>query len=695
MSPEQARGQEIDKRTDIWAFGCVLYEMLCGQPTFEGDTVSDVLARILERQVDLDRLPDDTPSSVVRLLRRCLEKDPTRRLRDIGDARWDLAGEEERPAPAAATVAASRGSWPALIAVFAAGALVGALLWLVGGGSAAPPVAGSMSRFELQIPPSDPYSTLQNVTLALSPDGRALAYAAQPADQAEFSQIYLRPIDSFEPLAVPDTFGAYSPFFSPDGKWIGYFDRTGLWKKPVRGGPSVMLTSVPGMGRGASWAETGRIVYSPSWFSAIHEISADGGEGRAVTTLLENEKSHRFPSVTPDGKVLIFTVSRSDTDDFDDASVAIQSLETGERRTLVDGASCGRFLARDRLLYGRAGRLYVAPLDLDGLELAGPPRPVVDDLLTSPTFGSAQVAVSSNGTLAYLVGSPELFSSRVVEVSRSGETADLPLAPRPFTMVVPSADGKRMAMRIDGANGQVWIHDSERGTLSRITHLWDADFPSWQPGGESISYVLSRGESSALARVASDGTGEPEILWEGRNLTYASWAPDGRSLVFTDSDPSTNGDLWILDLDGEPEVRPYLRTPADEVDAVISPDGNWLAYTSDVSGRAEVYVQGYPVPGRRWQISAQGGLNAIWSVADDEFLFKNGDEILAVPVELGEAFSAGIPHHLFELPNVARGDNTRSFAVSRDGRYFAVLPPADWQPTGKLRLVLDWASTLE
>ena len=235
----------------------------------------------------------------------------------------------------------------------------------------------------------------------------------------------------------------------------------------------------------------------------------------------------------------------------------------------------------------------------------------------------------------------------------------------------------------------------ERGTLSRITREWDADYPTWHPDGEWLVYVLSKGESSEIARMRIDGTGEPEILWsDGSNVNSLHFAPDGQSLVFTDVGPDTRDDLWVLDLDGKPAARPYLQTAAREADAVISPDGNWIAYTSDQSGRDEIYVQAYPVPDRRWQISAQGGTTAVWSPADGDLLFKNVNEIQAVAVELGDRFSAGLPRSLFKLPSMAHGGDARKFSVSRDGRYLAVLPPEGWHPTGRLHLILDWTSTL-
>jgi len=698
MSPEQAKGEEADRRADIWSFGIVLCEMLTGNSPFKEQTVSETLAAVLKSEPDLSALPSSVPTGIRRLLDRCLQKNSRQRLHDIADARLEieavLRGDETTAAdPAREKARATTRGWKIAATIASVVAVVALATHLPTFDTGAPP--RTASRFTLTISPSDSYSTLQNCALAFSPDGRTLAYAAAPQDPGAISEIYLQRFDRFEPESVPDTLGGYGPFFSPDGKWVGYFQGNAMWKKPVRGGSATRLATVAGTARGADWIDDDRIFYSPNWFSPIFQVSASGGEPRQVTHLAEGEKSHRFPSALPDGRAVIFTVGRADTDTFDDASIVIQSIASGEREVLVEGGSFGRFVPPDRLLYGRRGSLFVARLDVARLKLTGPAEPVLDDLLTSPTFGSSQFAVSRNGTLAYLAGSPELFNSRVVEVSRNGEFTELPLPPRPYSMAVPSADGKRLALRIDAANGQLWIYDTERGTMSRVTREWDADYPSWRLDGQALIYVLSKGGSSAIAQVQVDGTGEPEILWKGgSNITYTTWAPDGRSVVFSDVDPETDFDLWVLDLDGEPTVSPYLKTPAQETDPAISPDGNWLAYTSDQSGRDEIYVQAFPNPGRRWQISAQGGTGAVWSPSDGELLFKTGEEILAVPVELGETFRAGIPRPLFKLPNAQRGDDTRSFGVSANGRYLALLPPEGWQPTGRLHLVLDWVGQL-
>jgi serine/threonine-protein kinase len=698
MSPEQAKGEEADRRSDIWSFGVVLWEMLSGRKAFDEKTVSETLAAVLKSDPDRSNLATTVPPGMRRLLDRCLQKNPKQRLHDIADARLELEavmrGDDAATAVFDSTAAApGTRFWKALAALAVLVAILALATRFLPSEPAPRSHAGN--RFALRIPPSDVYSVLQNSALAISPDGRTLAYAAMPADSSEYSEIYLQRLDRFEPAPVADTLGGYAPFFSPDGMWLGFFEGVGMWKRPIGGGSATKLASVAGHARGASWTDDNRIYFAPTWFSPILQVSADGGEPTAVTTLLEGEKSHRFPSALPDGSAVIFTVGRANTDSFDDATIEIQSTTSGERKLLVDGGTFGRFLPPDRLLFGRRGILYLVGLDVERMELIGSPTPVIDDLLTSPIFGSSQFDVGGDGTLAYLAGSPELFNSRAVEVSRSGKVSELPVPSRPYSMVQPSPDGRSLALRIDGANGQIWVYDVERGTLSRITREWDADFPTWHPDGETLTYVLSKGESSQIASIPADGTGEPEILWpDGSNITYLDWAPDGETLLFSDIDPVTGTDLWILDPDSEPAVSAYLKTPATENDAVISPDGNWVAYTSDQSGRNEIYVQAYPVPGRRWQISARGGTSAVWSASDGELLFKNGNEIMAVSVKFANGFSAGIPRTLFSLNNVSRGDDTRQFSVSSDGRYLAIMPPEDRQQTGRLHLILDWASTL-
>ena len=708
MSPEQARGGQADHRADVWAFGCVLFEMLTGRPPFSGDTVAkdtvaDVLARVLERPVDFDRLPRETPAVLRQLLARCLEKDPALRLRDIGDARWDLseAGRSESAEGGLGSGTTQvRSSAVRSALVFGGGLLLGATvagLSLLRGGKEIEQPPRPVGRFALEIPAADPNTVLQNTTLAFSPSGDKVAFVGKPANSPEMSEIYLRRIDGFEIVALPDTLGAYAPFFSADGQWLAYFRGAQLWKQSLQGGAPIKLATTVGFSRGGTWTRSGRIFYSPSWFSAVHVIDAGGGEPEAVTTLLEGEKTHRFPAVLPDESALLFTTSRADTESFDDAWIEIQSLKTGERKTLIKGGSFPRFLPPDRLLFGRDGKLFSVTLDSSRLEIVGAPVPVLDGLLTSPTFGAIQLSLAENGSLAYLAGGPELFDAGVYRISREGEAMQLPIPPSPVTIVRWSPDGKHLVLRIDGANGQLWIFDLERETLSKITHEWDADFPAWSPDGESVLYVLTEGGRASIAERRADGTGEPTLFWSGININYPQWAPDRQTIVYSDESNTTGRDIWVLHLEGERRATPYLQTPAEESDAVVSPDGQWLAYVSDQSGRREVYVRSYPVPESRFQISGRGGLSPAWTPDGRELLFQTDKLLMAVEIESGTDFQATLPRPVLDLADVSGSDNdNRVYGLSPDGREIVTARrAADWQPASRLHLVLNWASSLD
>jgi serine/threonine-protein kinase len=421
MSPEQARGKPADRRADIWAFGVVLWEMLTGRKLFEGETVSDLLASVLKEAPDLGSLPDDIPPEVRRLVGRCLEKDARRRLQWIGEARLEIenasAKQTEQRLPGEGTQPQRRVTWALIPLMVLAGAALGALgMWLMQPAQTA--IERPVRRFKVGIPPIETARSLQNNSLALSPTGSHLVFIGESAAQPGVGRLYLRALDRFEVEPIEGTEGASGPFFSPDGEWLGYFQGLSLMKLPVRGGPPVRICGVDDSTRGGSWTRDGRIFFSPSWFSGVFLVSSDGGERVAVTTLEEEEKSHRFPHVLPDGSAVLFTVSGATTDTFDDASIDVISLRTGERKRLVEGGMAPVYLPSGYLLFGRDGVLLAAPFDAEALELTGPPMPVIDDLVTSPNFGSAQYTVAANGTLAYLQGGPGLFNHRIVRISR-------------------------------------------------------------------------------------------------------------------------------------------------------------------------------------------------------------------------------------------------------------------------------------
>jgi serine/threonine-protein kinase len=699
MSPEQVRGKPVDRRADIWAFGCVLWEMFTGRKLFEGETVSDLLASVLKEAPDLGSLPDDLPPAVRRLVGRCLEKDARRRLQWIGEARLEIenvsAGQTEQRLTGEGTQPQRRVTWALILLSVLAGAALGALgMWLMQPAQTAR--EQSVRRFQIAIPPIETARSLQANSLALSPTGSHLVFVGESAAQPGVGRLNLRALDRFEAEPIEGTEGAYGPFFSPDGEWLGYFQGLSLMKRPVRGGPPVRICGAEDAARGGSWTRDGRIFFSPSWFSGVFLVTSDGGERVAVTTLEEDEKSHRFPHVLPDGSAVLFTVSGATTDTFDDASIDVISLRTGERKRLVEGGTAPVYLPSGYLLFGRDGVLLAAPFDAEALELTGPPMPVIDDLVTSPNFGSAQYTVAANGTLAYLQGGPELFNHRIVQISRDGESTTLPLEPRIYTMVRFSPQGNRLAVRVDAANAQLWVFDLERETMSRLTHRWEVNDPIWSPDGSLVAYSLFRGGRSDIVALHTDGTGQPRTLHSGSNILTYAWSPDNRWIVFAETQGESNYDLFLLPVEGDGKVEPFDPTPFHEDDASLSPDGRWLAYRSDRSGRWEVYVQGFPEGGAHQLVSARGGLNPLWSRDGRELFFLSSDRLMAVDVVPGTPPRFGRPRPLLELSKQIMYYDDRVFDAAPDGQSFVtVVKEEGWTPATRVNVVLNWSEELK
>jgi serine/threonine-protein kinase len=703
MSPEQARGKPVDKRADIWAFGVVLYEMLTGRRLFAGETVSDVLAAVLTREPDWNALPAATPVHLRQLLRRCLERNPKNRLHDVADARlafdeWlrdPLAGEPPSSASPRPFLLGGRWSW---VIAGAAGAILTALgAWIVHSFGARGSVADNLPiHFDFEISADDPGEVFQNVTVAISPNGRAVVYVGRPSGSGATlaRQLYLRRLDRDAAEPIAGTERAAGPCFSPDGEWIAFFQDGGLFKRRLRGGDPVRLatTNVDIGARGASWGPDNQIVFAPSWFSPLYQVSADGGEARQLTRLAPNEKSHRYPVVLPDGKAALFISSTSDTPTFDEARVEAVDLKTGERKFLIEGGA-PRFVPPRTLLVPREGRLLAIAFDPKRLALTGAPIPVLDRLVTTPTFGSPAFDVSAAGDLVYFPGGPELFATRVARVSPGGEVSLFNLPPRQVTSARISPDGRKLLLRIDGANGQLWVFDLERESLTRITRGWDVVFGVWGADAETVYYGLVQGERAALMRLPADGTGQPERLLERRDLQDMQLSSDGQTLFFTDFGERRNMDsFWLRPEAGKPPTL-LVGSEANEQRATPSPDGRWVAYVSDESGREEVFLRPFPGPGRRQQISARGGASPFWGPHGRELYFREGKGVLVAALDTATGVPVGRPRLLFTIDD-ATNDNWMQRDPGGEG-FVTVVRDPKWRPADRLAVVLHWRQELE
>jgi len=695
MSPEQARGDEADRRTDVWALGCVLFEMLTGRGAFHAKTVSDCIARVLEREPDWAALPAETPAGVRRLLRRCLEKEPRRRLHDVADVRIELedqlAGDEPEAAPAAS------GSVPRwLIGLgIAAGLVVGAMLttWWQSGREAPTGALDSggrsIERFSIALPdPTPAIPKPGTIAVAVSPDGRRIVYVGleqgssvtrrisgdgSPTGTSGRTQLYLREIDSYEIRPIEGTLDAASPFFSPDGEWIGFIDNSDARLKKIRleGGIPVTLCDAPN--RAGDWGDDGRIYFTAG--EGIAAVSEDGGvpEVLSLPVVELGEKTRRFPHVLPGGRGVLFTLGTTKMESYDEASIALLDPETGEHRVLLEGGTKPSYLSTGHIVYGRGGALYAIPFDLGALEVSGAPFLVAADVVTSDGWGEAQYDVSDTGTLAYVPGGPEIYKFTVYWLDRDGRAEAIALPPRDYSSAYFSPDGKRLAIGTLGANAAIWVYEIERTTMLRLTTEWDYYAVIWTRAGGHVTVASGRAGDYGLWNLAADGSGTEELLLDvpsSGGLFPGAWTPDDRTLVYNAATPGSGLDILTLTVDGTTGVTPLIQTSFQESSPKLSHDGRWLAYTSDASGQSELYVQRYPEGGQRWQISAGGGEAPLWSPDGRELYYWSGGRMVAVPVDT--AGSGFVPGKERALPQ-PEFSALLSWDLSPDGERFVVV----------------------
>jgi eukaryotic-like serine/threonine-protein kinase len=696
MSPEQARGKAVDKRTDIWAFGCVLYELLTGKQAFQGETVTEILAAVLKGEPDWQALPATTPTKVRDLLRRCLQKDVNRRARDAGDVRIEV--EEALAAPNVGSTAAApatkgwRQALPWSIASSVGVAILAAIVVWNLKPSPSPP-SQPVSRFALTLPPGQQLADLENYpAVALSPNGTHLVYVAR---QGGTQQIYLRAMDSLEARPIPGTEGGVSPFFSPDGTWVGFFAGAKLKKVSLSGGAAVSLgdAAIP---RGASWGSQGVIAFAPSIPSVLQQVSDAGGTPQPLTRL-EKGENHRWPEFLPGGKAVLFAAGTSGIS-FANAQVAVQPVGTGERRNLVQLGTQPRYAPSGHLVYAQGGSLMAVPFDPQRLEVTGTAVPVAEGVQQSTASGAAQYSFSSTGSLVYVHGGLQSAQLRLVWVSRNG--AEQPLAAPAHAYLAPrlSPDGRRVAVSIMEQETQVWLYDLSRETSTRLTFEGNYNLnPAWTPDGKRIAFESNKEGTPNLFWQLADGSGGLERLTTSEYIhAPISWSPDGQLLAFFEINPTTGFDIWLLRL-GDRKAQPFLQTRFDEAVARFSPDGRWLAYTSDESGRYEIYVQPYPGPGGKWLISTEGGTEPAWNPNGRELFYRSGDKMMAVEIATQPGFAAGTPRMLFEGRYERAPVPIANYDVSRDGQRFLMLKPSESAgaaPT-QINVVLNWFEELK
>jgi len=698
MSPEQARGRPVDRRADLWAFGAVLYEMLTGRRAFPGETVSDTIVAILEREPDLTVLPAASPPAIRRLLRRCLEKDRTRRLADIADARLDIddaLSGSDFDAPVAPSISRTRErlTWASSLLLVGLGAAA-----MVAWATRSVSIPLETTRTILSVAPTGEGSGANpleqrvgsprptRTEVALSPDGRTLVFFG--AIWGGRQQLFSRAMDQLSAIPISGTNGGSSPFLSPDGQWVGFTANGELRKVPLSGGPAVTLCKAAAL-FGASWGDDGTIVFATARNGGLWRVSAAGGTPEALTTLQPGEYSHRLPHMLPGSHAVIFTISKG-AQLWDDTQIVVRSLETGKQTVLVTGGSDGRYVSSGHLIYVRLGTLMAIPFDPVRLAVTGGATGVIDGVMQAADRNlsdmantlAAQFTVSDSGSLVYLMGGVVAAGERSLAwVDRHGTSQALPGPPRPYFTPRLSPDGQRVAVSTRDVY-EVWSYDIPRGALSPVTVDGRSNYGIFAPDGKRIVFRSgAAGGEDNLYWKAADGSGAVERLTTSpRNQTPGSWSPDGMTLAFVEEGDSKGleffqFDIWVLSI-GDRKTRAVIQTAANEMMPEFSPDGRWLAYVSNESGRNEVYVQPYPGPGERHLISTNGGWQPAWSGSGRELFYVQGGlggvgvtTLMSVKIATAPAFQAGTPEALFESADL-RTVWGRSYDVASDGQRF-------------------------
>jgi Tol biopolymer transport system component/predicted Ser/Thr protein kinase len=673
MSPEQLQGKEVDARSDLFSFGCVLYEMLTGKRAFEGHSGASVIAAILEREPE----PLEVARPLDRVVRRSLAKDPDQRFQTARDLKAALAWALEQ-SPQVNAPSQSRLVWVAVVL-----AIIGIAGW-AGWWRVTRPVDRALMRLNVDLGPDAVAG--QFTTTEISPDGARLVF---PVKNPEGKQaLATRLLSETKHVVLSGTENGRDPFFSPDGKWIGFFADRKMKKISVHGGAPVVLCDASPNPRGASWTEDGNIIAGLNTLGSLSRVPAEGGTPQPVTKLQAGALTHRWPQALPGGERVLFTVS-STIVSFEDASIAAVSLKTGEIKILVRGGYFGRYLptgdTTGHLVYVHEGVLFGVPFDPTRLELRGTAVPLLEDLAADPNSGGGQFSFSESGTLAYRAGKTSAQGWPVWWLDSSGKTEPLISQPSFYTTPRFSPDGGRLALvQVSGNDREIFIYDSQRDTMSRLTfNAALPGYPVWSPDGKHIVFYFSSPGGYSLGWIRADGSGETQRLLDRKNLVSpVSFFSDGRRLAYHEADPDSSNDLWTLPLDVSDPDHPtprkpelFLRTPSNERDPAVSPDGRWIAYKSDESGRNEVYVRPFPGPGGKAQISNTGGQLPIWSRNGRELFFQNRDNRIMVTdyKVLGDSFIPDKPH-LWVDQKLHDIHGLLNYDLAPDGKRFAIFP---------------------
>lgn len=707
MSPEQARGHAVDKRTDIWAFGCCLFEALTGRGPFQRPTHADTVAAVLEREPDWNALPKNLPPAVLDLLRRCLEKDPDSRLPEIGQARGVL-----KVASLGVPISAAPKKRTLVLATVILILLVTGGWFLANRGVARTPRTGEVSlapstdnrpvrRFTISLDPSVPFAEFQAAAtpIALSPNGNLLVYSGY-IDGTR--QLVAQPMDSLQPTLIPGTEDGDRPFFSPDGAWLAYTSTTPMkiMKMPVSGGAPTPLADIR-FSFPAAWGDDGYVYYTPTYRAGIYRVSENGGEPEVVSTLNETngERGHSFPVPLPGGKGLVYTSYDAPT--IESVRMVVQDLETGESRVLLEKSVALRYIPTGHLIVTQLGKIVAVPFDPDTLQTTGAPFDVTEDRMTEFESANTLYTIGGDGTLVYVPSDTDKMVARQpVWIDDTGGEEILDAPPRPYVQLQISPDGGRIACAMNLANNlDIWTYDIGRKVLSRQTTAQSSDYmPLWHPDGHTLFFSSNLHGDWEILRLDTDRSSEPAVVVAGAYIPEAI-TPDGNTLIVSHRphEEPENVDILQLELTGSATIQPLLTGRNQQRNPCISPDGRWIAYAEGAPAQLEVFIEAYPELGQKRQVSVAGGREPRWSPDGRTLYYRTRNQLYTVPIAYEPQLTPGVPQLIAEKPMYLEWG--ASYDVDPAGGRVLVIqqgyeggPPADRH---ELIVVQNWLSEIQ
>jgi len=725
MSPEQIQGLDVDHRTDIFSLGVVLYELLAGESPFKGMHETAIMYEIVNVEAPpLSSIKEGFDPELDSIILECLEKDKDERCQSAKELAKDLRKIKKSTGhrksrvynvnqnsfiakSGAVTNATPSGSLivevmnrkidvtkfirsriiPWVFSILLLAALIAT--WLVLNKPAREKI---VTKFSLEIENDYMLDVSSYPALAISHDGKSLVYKAN-------SKFYIRKMNSTEPVLINGIENASSPFFSPDDDWLGFFANGKLEKISISGGTPVILADALD-NRGGTWNDNGSIVFSATTTVGLSLISENGGTVKMITTIdsSKNERTHRWPSFLPDGEHVLFTVGTiSSPDYYENAVIDVADIKTGERKTLIRGASTARYINSGHLLFSRSGVLYIVPFDANNLEIEGQPVPVIEGVYSELTTGITNYMVSDNGTLAYIPGAVEGGSRKIVKIDLNGNTTTLDSSGHPYLEPRLSPDNKKIALVIrDGEDFDIWIFDILRKTLSRLTFGGLNRTPQWSQNGKKIAFMKRTKDGKIGIFIKPyDGSGDEVEIYSGASRLYVDeWTTDGDNLIVDNLTLGAQSDLLVVPLKGDKKPWKYLDSKYDEYEASISPNGKWLAYLTNESGSYQGYVRSFPNKEGKWQISTDVIEEPRWSPDGKTLYYRKGSQLIAVPVTTSPTYSAGIPKVLISGFPSMNVDSGISYDITSDGKYFITTTPVKGSTLKNISIVLNWTEEI-